>query len=247
MANTLFLRLEGPLQAWGENSQWSERRTAPEPTKSGIVGMLACALGWKDDGRIAALSRAVQIGVRCDVIGTAAPLRDYHTVGGGYAHPQLLTATGEAKWTQKPNKREGTKGRPHTELTWRYYLCDASFLVAVRADDETISQLAHAVQFPVWPLFLGRKSCVPTRPPFDEVGDYESIADALENHPARFFQDEYSGALEAYPRMVIESSAGKGVRRRDQLVSRTYRIFEPRYAFEMKKETLLQVSWIKEE
>jgi len=26
MANTLFLRLEAPLQSWGEDSQWSERR-----------------------------------------------------------------------------------------------------------------------------------------------------------------------------------------------------------------------------
>lgn len=238
MANTLFLRLEGPLQAWGDNSQWSERRTAPEPTKSGIVGLLACALGWKDDERIAALSRAIQIGVRCDVIGTAAPLRDYHTVGGGYTTPQLLNAKGEPKYSS---------GKPHTEPTWRYYLCDASFLAAVRADGEIIAQLAHAVQFPVWPPSLGRKSCVPTRPPFDEVGDYESIADALENHPARFFQDEYNGAFEVYPRMVIETRAGDGVRRRDQLVSRTYRIFEPRYAFEKKKQSPLQVTWIKEE
>lgn len=238
MANTLFLRLEAPLQSWGENSQWSERRTAPEPTKSGIVGMLACALGWKDDERIAALSRAVQIGVRCDVIGTAAPLRDYHTVGGGYTTPQLLNAKGEPKLSS---------GKPHTEPTWRYYLCDASFLAVVRAKDETIAQLAYAIQFPVWPIFLGRKSCVPTRPPFDGTGDYESIADALENHPARFFQDEYSGVLTDYPRLVIETRAGNGVRRRDELVSRAYRIFEPRYTSETKKQSALQVSWIEED
>ncbi|MGC8879968.1 MAG: CRISPR-associated protein Cas5, partial [Anaerolineae bacterium] len=32
MANTLFLRLEGPLQAWGERARWRVRDTAPEPT-----------------------------------------------------------------------------------------------------------------------------------------------------------------------------------------------------------------------
>lgn len=237
MANTLFLRLESPLQAWGDNSQWSERRTAPEPTKSGIVGMLACALGWKDDERIATLSRTIQIGVRCDVVGTAAPLRDYHTVGGGYDEPQLLTAEGKPKFSS---------GKPHTEPTWRYYLCDASFLVAVRADDELVAQLAHAIQFPVWPLFLGRKSCVPTRPPFDGLGDYESITDALEKHPARFLKGERNNVWVDYPRMVIEGHAGTGVRRRDQLASRTYRAFEPRYAVETKKQAPLQVSWIEE-
>jgi CRISPR system Cascade subunit CasD len=56
MPNTLFLRLEGPLQSWGENCPWSERRTAPEPTKSGIVGLLACAMGWRDDSRLRQLS-----------------------------------------------------------------------------------------------------------------------------------------------------------------------------------------------
>ncbi len=238
MANTLFMRLESPLQSWGENSQWSERRTAPEPTKSGIVGLLACALGWGDDERIGALSRRVRIGVRGDLVGTLAPLRDYHTVGGGYAEPQLLTAKGEPKLSG---------GKPHTEPTWRYYLCDASFLAAVQADDQTIAQLAHALQFPVFPFFLGRKSCVPTRPPFDGVGDYTSIEDALEKHPARFLEGERVDATVKYPRLVIECNAGEGVRRRDQLVSRAYRLFEPRYAREQKKENPLQVELIKEE
>lgn len=238
MANTLFLRLESPLQAWGENSQWSERRTAPEPTKSGVVGMLACALGWKDDERIATLSRDIQIGVRCDIAGTAAPLRDYHTVGGGYAAPQLLTAKGEPKYSS---------GKPHTEPTWRSYLCDASFLVAIRAADRLIAQLEQAIQSPEWPLFLGRKCCVPTRPPFDGLGDYESLTDALEMHPARLLEEERSTMLLKYPRMVIESPAGTGVRRRDQLVSRSHRVFEPRYAFEMQKQSPLQTLWIKEE
>src|SRR5574341_814727 len=157
MANTLFLRLTSPLQSWGEDSQWSERRTAPEPTKSGIVGLLSCALGWADDERIRNLSRRVRMGVRCDVPGTPSPLRDYHTVGGGYDKPQLLTAEGRPKYVTNTKK-------PHTEPTWRYYLCNASFLVAVQSDDATIKELAQAVQFPVWPIYLGRKSCVPTRP-----------------------------------------------------------------------------------
>jgi CRISPR system Cascade subunit CasD len=49
MANTLFLRLEGPLQSWGERARWDVRDTAPEPTKSGVIGLLACALGLSAD------------------------------------------------------------------------------------------------------------------------------------------------------------------------------------------------------
>jgi CRISPR system Cascade subunit CasD len=45
MANTLFLRLEGPLQAWGERGRWSIRDSAAEPTKSGVIGLLVHGCG----------------------------------------------------------------------------------------------------------------------------------------------------------------------------------------------------------
>ena len=42
----LLLRLSAPLQAWGtENSKFEIRKTGREPSKSGIVGLLAAALG----------------------------------------------------------------------------------------------------------------------------------------------------------------------------------------------------------
>lgn len=224
MANTLFLRLESPLQSWGEDSQWSERRTAPEPTKSGIVGLLACALGWADDERISDLARRVRVGVRCDAPGMPAPLRDYHTVGGGYDTPQLLNAKGELKLSN---------GKPHTEPTWRYYLCDAAFLVAVQSDDhQLIDDLAEAVQAPHWPIFLGRKSCVPTRPPFDGIGEHDSLDTALKQHPARLLDRAQARRVIKRPRIVVECKAGEGVRRRDQSVSRSRWAFGPRYSRE---------------
>jgi CRISPR system Cascade subunit CasD len=225
MANTLFLRLESPLQSWGEDSQWSERRTAPEPTKSGIVGLLACARGWNDDERIRDLSCKIRIGVRHDVRGTPVPLKDYHTVGGGYEGPQLLTAVGKPKFITNTKK-------PHIEPTWRYYLCEASFLVAIRSDSTTIEELAYAVQFPAWPLYLGRKSCVPSRPLFDGIGDYDSLQEALERHPARFLDSDAAKQAIKHPRIVVECNAGEGIRRRDQIASRAYRLFEPRYSRE---------------
>ena len=41
----LLLRLAGPLQAWGVKSKFSIRATELAPTKSGILGMLAAAVG----------------------------------------------------------------------------------------------------------------------------------------------------------------------------------------------------------
>ena len=42
---TLLLRLAGPMQSWGTASKFRERDTGREPSKSGVVGLLAAALG----------------------------------------------------------------------------------------------------------------------------------------------------------------------------------------------------------
>jgi CRISPR system Cascade subunit CasD len=212
--NTLFLRLEGPLQSWGERARWSVRDTAPEPTKSGVVGLLGCALGVNDDAGLRELSEQLRLGVRCDSPGT--PLVDYHTVGGGYDEPTLLTAEGKLKYSS---------GSPHTEPTWRRYLCDAAFLVALQGPPDLIAHLAQAVQSPHWPIYLGRKACVPTRPPFDGTGEFADLQSALEKwQPVK---GTVRAVLECAP------TADGATRRRDELTSRTLRTFAPRYTREV--------------
>ena len=46
---TMLLRLAAPLQAWGADSKFETRKTAREPTKSGVIGLLAAALGLRRD------------------------------------------------------------------------------------------------------------------------------------------------------------------------------------------------------
>jgi CRISPR system Cascade subunit CasD len=224
MANTLFLRLEGPLQSWGERARWSVRDTATEPTKSGVVGLLACALGLNDDDNLRGLSQSIRIGVRCDRPGT--PLVDYHTVGGGYGQPMLLTAEGKPKLSS---------GRPHNEQTWRSYLADASFLIAIQAEPELLSKLEEAVQKPVWPFYLGRKSCVPARPVFDGLGDFTDLEQAL---ASRKMTVSKGSQPTVHVRSVLECSPSNegATRRRDEIASRSRRTFLPRYACERSLE-----------
>jgi len=197
MPNTLFLWLEGPMQSWGERARWSVRDSAPEPTKSGVVGLLACALGLKQDGDLRSISQQLQLGVRCDWPGTL--LVDYHTIQGPWG----------------------------TQLSDRTYLCDAVFLVAIQSDNSVlISQLANATQNPVWPIFLGRKSCPPSRPLFDSVGDFDDMLTALESLPTTGERNTDTAQLRA----VIECSPNEGSRRRDEIDSRSQRTFMPRYS-----------------
>ena len=43
--SVLLLRLKGPLQSWGDSSRFTRRETRQEPTKSGVLGLLAAAQG----------------------------------------------------------------------------------------------------------------------------------------------------------------------------------------------------------
>lgn len=221
--NTLFLRLEGPLQSWGERSRWSIRDTTAEPTKSGIIGLIACALGYQKDAQIRPLSQKTRLGIRVDAPGTH--IVDYHTIGGGYGYPTLLTAQG------KPKK---SSGRPHTEISERAYLCDASFLAALQLrdvkDTALITAMAAAIQNPVWPIFLGRKACVPSRPVYAGMDQHSSLLEALTWYEG--FTDYRARWQIREPfslRMVMETDKPSGVRRRDNLYSRKYRVYHPRY------------------
>ena len=75
--STLLLRLAAPIQAWGSESKFDIRTTGREPTKSGVLGMLAAALGIRRDDT-AALSAvtSLRFGVRVDREG--AYLHDFH-------------------------------------------------------------------------------------------------------------------------------------------------------------------------
>ncbi|HIE24602.1 MAG TPA: type I-E CRISPR-associated protein Cas5/CasD [Anaerolineales bacterium] len=231
MSNTLFLRLEGPLQSWGERGRWSVRDTTSEPTKSGVIGLIACALGCTDDEKIRSLSQKTRMGVRVDAPGRI--ISDYHTIGGGYDYPTLLTAQGKPKKTSKM--------QPHTEISQREYLSDASFLVALQVknatDTKLISQMAFALQSPVWPFFLGRKACVPSTPVYAGTGDYDNLEMALKySNFTRYSRHPLNKSFTL--RMVLETDKPIGRRHRDNIYSRRYRVFHPRYTTEPENETL---------
>lgn len=175
-ANTLFLRLEGPLQAWGnQESKFVVRRTGEAPTKSGVIGILCAALGVPrreaPDKWLPKLAE-LRFGVRIDAPGVR--WWDYHTVG---AKMQMRIAEGEGK------TKSGAM------LTRREYLCDASFLVALQGESTLIGELENAIRNPKWTLYLGRKCCPPSRPllqhPENPVGEFDDLLSALKSLPWR--------------------------------------------------------------
>jgi CRISPR system Cascade subunit CasD len=135
--SVLVLRLAGPLQSWGAAARFARRTTENTPTKSGVVGLLASALGrprTADPSDLAAL----RFGVRVDQPGVR--VRDYQTA--------RHLVTGESM--------------PVSE---RFYVADAVFVAGVESDDEDLlAELERAVRAPHFLPYLGRRSCPPSRP-----------------------------------------------------------------------------------
>ncbi len=172
-ANTLFLRLSGPMQSWGTASRLQLRRTDGYPSKSGVLGVLLCAMGVDRADAPSALEPLVKLemGVRVDRQGVLD--WDYHTAGAGYG---IRQAKGGIKYTASTKE-------PETLLSRRQYIFDASFLAVLWGDAGTVESCRLALASPVWPVFLGRKCCVPSEPIFAGVGSYEGPKDALASQP----------------------------------------------------------------
>ncbi|MFI9723878.1 type I-E CRISPR-associated protein Cas5/CasD [Streptomyces sp. NPDC052396] len=149
----LLLRLAAPLQSWGERSHFTEERdTAAFPTKSGVLGLLSCALG-RHRGQDTADLRRLKLTVRIDRPGYV--LRDLHTVGGGL-DPKDTVRTAKG----------GTRGaKRSTVYGHRLYLADAAFVCALTGEEEAVlDRCADALTAPRWPLYLGRRGCPPEGP-----------------------------------------------------------------------------------
>lgn len=182
----LLLWLEAPLQSWGADSKFGRRDTLNFPTKSGVTGLLLCAMGASGEQKellsmLAPLKQTVVSYARTKKSKDDAPqkvdreplLRDFHMVGSGYddANPWETLLI--------PKTNEGKKAvGGGTKLTYRYYLQDARFAVVLEVPAELAASFADALEKPVYDLYLGRKNCVPTD--FIYRGTYEHEDAALQ-------------------------------------------------------------------
>jgi CRISPR system Cascade subunit CasD len=185
-SNTLFLRLEGPIQAWGcHTSKFSIRRSLEFPSKSGVIGLLCAALGVSRESAsdlwLPKISEMI-MGVRIDRPGFR--WWDYHTSGAKMKIPKAEYAPKDNPFDLPPPTSElftsKMKTKPGPILSRREYLCDASFLVALQGSEELVEILWKALQEPHWQLFLGRKSCSPSIPiTAHEPGSFPDVISAL--------------------------------------------------------------------
>ena len=162
--SALAFFLDGPLQSWGVSSRFQRRGSESFPTKSGVLGLLAAALGIdknaEDEAEHLAPIRQLRLTVyRVEPLERSHPvvrLEDFHTVGGGY------DAKDPVERLRISHKASG--GPSTTIITHRTYLTDARFAVVLEGDSAVLERCREALQDPRWGVWFGRKSCLPASP-----------------------------------------------------------------------------------
>lgn len=178
MSKYLYMRLSGPMQSWGSGSLFWHRGTEMFPTKSGVLGLLFCAMGRGGPqtealAEVAVLPQKVLQISRPEEKQRPAPiLTDFHMVGGGYDE--------DDPWQLEciPKTSDGKKAvNGGTKLTRREYLQNANFAVVQEIPDAWSEAVAQSLKAPVWDIYLGRKCCPPALPVYG--GIFETEAEAL--------------------------------------------------------------------
>ncbi len=174
MAEYLLFRLYGPMASWGEIAVGESRHSAAYPSRSALVGLLGAALGIRrdDDEAQQALVRGYRFAVK--MLSAGVPLRDYHTV---QAPPQRRNVVYRTRARELEDRQA-----LGTLLSMREYRCDSLAVVAVEALPSarwTVGELREALRSPVFPLYLGRKSCPPALPLAPEAVTAGNLADVF--------------------------------------------------------------------
>lgn len=182
MPDFLLFRLYGPLASWGEIAVGERRGSWSRPGKSGVLGMVAAALGIRRDeaDRLAALTAGYDFAVRVDAPGV--PLRDYHTA--------QTVREADMKKLRKIDSRPMTRRRElavekedrETILSQRDYYADFMATVALwqrEASPHSLAALADALRRPGFVLYLGRKSCPLGLPLAPALVSAETLSEAF--------------------------------------------------------------------
>jgi len=180
MPDFLILKLQGVMQSWGEHTYEGLRPSANFPTRSALVGLLGACLGIErtDSDTQQDLADSFQYAARRDTekpvwvlnademqwkYFTMIKITDYHTV--------------------KNARKEYAGLQSHETIqTWREYLLDAAFTVALWNTEQAVfslDKIKEALMKPEYTPFLGRRSCPLGRPLFDSRVSAENVEQAL--------------------------------------------------------------------
>jgi CRISPR system Cascade subunit CasD len=180
----LLLRFDAPLLSFGAPIVDNRGVIQPYPALSMVAGLLGNALGYDhaDTGALQRLQQRLSYATRQDRRGTR--IRDYQTVDLGQDFMR-----DDRAWTTRDRleRRKGGSASTGTHIRLRDYWADALHTVALTLspaeEQPRLGDLQTALDRPERPLFIGRKTCLPSAPLVLGIIRTDSLLDALRRTP----------------------------------------------------------------
>lgn len=187
----LVFRLYGTMASWGSTAIGGVRPTRTMPSRSAVLGLLAAAQGVRRDQEeeLSRLNASVHIAVKCEAPGCL--LRDYHTA-------QVPGSERKAIWPHRKAELENGHKDVNTILSTRDYRVDGHWLVALTLTGQaaySLEAFRDALNEPVFPLYLGRKSCPLSAPVHPVISEAGSVHWALCDYAHPIAYDEREEAI----------------------------------------------------
>lgn len=226
MADFLVFQLKAPLASFG-NAMGMYRSSDLRPRRGAVMGLLAAAIGIdrSESSRFNQLS--TQLKMASLTLRQPTVLVDYHTVQG------------PAKRIGQTRREQLEAGEPNCMPTRREYLQDGHWLIALQGPVEELKRCAAALEFPRFPLYIGRRCCALSAYTSGEVHDVESVEAAI----AAWMQSMASKpgmTVHGVPQVALYWDEGMNVRcapqarhvRNDQRTSLAHNFFTSRVELE---------------
>lgn len=189
--DVLILRFDAPLMSFGAPIVDNRGEINPYPALSMMTGLLGNALGvdHSEFQRLDRLQERLRYASRQDRKGRQ--IQDYQTVDLSKSYMD-----DDRAWTTRDTleQRKGGSASSGTHIRYRDYWADSVHSVAltlVPADESpTLNEISQALLQPVRPLFVGRKTCLPTESLHTFCMKAESLPEALAQAPLHGRHDE---------------------------------------------------------
>lgn len=180
MDRYLVFTLEAPMASFGDLAGHENRGSRSWPARSAILGLVSAAFGIRRDDK-AGLKTLDSLKTAVSVIHTGPHFSDFHTVQSIGSRNRYYPDTRREALSQTANV--------HTSITYRDYVGDSAFGVALWSDDPsiTLEAVRDALLTPCFTLYLGRKSCPLSFPLSPKIIEAENPAEALHHADIPFW------------------------------------------------------------
>ncbi|MDO5752438.1 type I-E CRISPR-associated protein Cas5/CasD [Arthrobacter sp.] len=199
--SSLYLRFAAPYQSWaGPRVTGNHVNTALIPSRSGVTGLAAAALGARK-GEWPRWLEELSIDVRADNPGVLG--KDFQTIN---PRPEVQTFI-ERIWTASGQKGKAPASftpdaQKGTAIVKRTYLAGAEFIVRLGHPERT-HELVQAFATPGFSPYLGRKSFAPSFPFLLGAGEETLLERAPSGHSGALGVHVLDGRDNTYPDRTV--------------------------------------------